>query len=76
VAAPLYAIGRFCSRHRWLAIPVWAVLATVLDHDPRRLVKEFGIGLAVAIAIDVTFVRFMLVPAAMVPAGERMWWPR
>ena len=44
----------------------------VLNGNP--VVKEFGIGLAAAIAIDVTLVRFILVPAVMVLGGERMWW--
>jgi RND superfamily putative drug exporter len=37
-------------------------------------VKEFGIGLAVAIAIDSTLVRCLLVPAVMVLLGEKAWW--
>jgi RND superfamily putative drug exporter len=34
----------------------------------------FGIGLAVAIAIDSTLVRCLLVPAVMVLLGEKAWW--
>ncbi len=30
MTAPLYAIGRFCSRHRWPTIAVWLVVAVVL----------------------------------------------
>jgi RND superfamily putative drug exporter len=44
----------------------------VLSGNP--VVKEFGVGLAVAIAIDATLVRCLLVPAIMVLAGRRMWW--
>ena len=40
----------------------------VLNGDP--LVKEFGVGLAVAIAIDATLVRCLLVPAIMVAHGR------
>jgi RND superfamily putative drug exporter len=44
----------------------------VLNGDP--VVKEFGVGLAVAIAIDSTIVRCLLVPAVMVLLGKRAWW--
>jgi RND superfamily putative drug exporter len=37
-------------------------------------VKEFGLGLAVAIAIDATVVRCLLVPAVMVLMGRANWW--
>jgi uncharacterized membrane protein YdfJ with MMPL/SSD domain len=37
-------------------------------------VKEFGLGLAVAIAVDATIVRCLLVPAVMVLAGDANWW--
>ena len=30
MTAPLYAIGRFCSRHHWPVIAVWVVLAVGL----------------------------------------------
>ena len=40
----------------------------VLNGDP--VVKEFGVGLAVAIAIDATVVRCLLVPAVMVLLGK------
>lgn len=38
------------------------------------LVKEIGFGLAVALALDATFVRFMLLPAAMQLLGSANWW--
>jgi putative drug exporter of the RND superfamily len=38
------------------------------------VVKQFGIGLAVAIAIDATVVRCLFVPAVMTLLGERCWW--
>jgi RND superfamily putative drug exporter len=44
----------------------------VLNGDP--VVKEFGIGLAVAIAIDATIVRCLLVPAVMTLLGRGSWW--
>ncbi|HEY6780414.1 MAG TPA: MMPL family transporter, partial [Thermoleophilaceae bacterium] len=38
------------------------------------VVKQFGVGLAVAIAIDATIVRCMLVPAIMTLFGDACWW--
>jgi RND superfamily putative drug exporter len=54
------------------AIMVCVFTSFVLNGDP--VVKEFGIGLAVAIAIDSTLVRCLLVPAVMVLLGARAWW--
>ncbi len=42
--------------------------------NDQRVVNLFGFGLAVAIAIDATLVRLILVPAAMAIAGPRAWW--
>ncbi|HLJ02575.1 MAG TPA: MMPL family transporter [Solirubrobacteraceae bacterium] len=36
--------------------------------------KEFGVGLAVAILIDATVIRTVLLPAVMTLLGERNWW--
>ncbi len=36
--------------------------------------KQFGVGLALAIAIDATLVRLVLVPALMRLMGARNWW--
>jgi putative drug exporter of the RND superfamily len=36
--------------------------------------KEFGFALAVAIAIDATLIRLLLVPALMRLLGDRNWW--
>jgi RND superfamily putative drug exporter len=54
------------------AIMVCVFTSFVLNGNP--IVKEFGVGLAVAIAIDSTLVRCLLVPAVMVLAGKLMWW--
>lgn len=42
--------------------------------NDQRVVNLFGFGLAVAIAIDATLVRMVLVPAAMAVVGRRAWW--
>jgi putative drug exporter of the RND superfamily len=44
----------------------------VLSGD--AVIKQFGVGLAVAIAIDATLVRCLFVPAAMTLMGDRCWW--
>jgi RND superfamily putative drug exporter len=36
--------------------------------------KEMGFGLAVAVLIDATIIRALLLPAAMTLLGERNWW--
>jgi RND superfamily putative drug exporter len=37
-------------------------------------VQQIGLGLAVAVAVDATIVRCVLVPATMTVLGERNWW--
>jgi putative drug exporter of the RND superfamily len=39
-----------------------------------RDLKVFGLGLAVAVLLDATLVRMVVVPAAMELLGERNWW--
>jgi RND superfamily putative drug exporter len=55
------------------ALIMVAVFASfILNGDPT--VKQFGVGLAVAIAIDATVVRTLLVPAVMILFGKSNWW--
>jgi putative drug exporter of the RND superfamily len=53
-------------------IMVCVFTSFVLNGDP--IVKQFGVGLAVAIAIDATIVRCLLVPAVMTLLGRASWW--
>jgi putative drug exporter of the RND superfamily len=39
-----------------------------------RVVKLFGLGLSMAVLIDATIVRMLLVPATMELLGDRNWW--
>jgi len=39
-----------------------------------RVVKLFGLGLSMAVLIDATIVRLLLVPATMELLGDRNWW--
>ena len=41
---------------------------------PERALKVFGLGMAVAVFIDATIVRLVLVPATMELLGDRNWW--
>ncbi|HEY1515377.1 MAG TPA: MMPL family transporter [Solirubrobacteraceae bacterium] len=53
-------------------IMVFVFGSFVLNGDPT--IKQFGIGLAVAVILDATVVRCLLVPALMVLIGERNWY--
>ena len=53
-------------------IMVSVFAAFVLSTDPTT--KQFGLGLAFAVAIDATIVRCLLVPALMVIIGKANWW--
>jgi putative drug exporter of the RND superfamily len=53
-----------------IMVAVFSIFATLSFVD----VKTLGIGLAVAVLIDATVVRGILVPAAMALLGERSWY--
>ena len=53
-------------------IMVSVFFAFILNGDPT--VKQFGVGMGVAVAVDATIVRCLLVPAVMVLAGPANWW--
>ena len=42
--------------------------------NPTPLIKMFGLGLAVAVAVDATLVRMILVPSLMEIFGKANWW--
>jgi len=55
------------------ALIMVAVFASfVLNGDPS--IKQFGVGLSVAVIVDATLVRCLLVPAAMALIGRAAWW--
>jgi putative drug exporter of the RND superfamily len=70
VADGLAATARVITAAAAIMIMVFAsfVLGDV------RVIKLFGMGLAVAILIDATIVRIVLVPATMELLGDRNWW--
>jgi len=53
-------------------IMVCVFMSFVIGDD--RSLKMFGLGLAVAVAIDATVVRMLLVPATMELLGDKNWW--
>jgi putative drug exporter of the RND superfamily len=53
-------------------IMVSVFFAFIINGDPT--VKQFGVGMGVAVAIDATLVRCLLVPAVMVLLGRANWW--
>jgi putative drug exporter of the RND superfamily len=42
--------------------------------EDNRVIKMFGLGLAVAVFLDATLVRMLLVPATMELLGAKNWW--
>jgi RND superfamily putative drug exporter len=54
------------------AIMVAVFLSFAISEE--RVVKEFGMGLAVAVFLDATLVRLILVPSAMQVLGKANWW--
>jgi putative drug exporter of the RND superfamily len=62
--------GRIITSAGLLMVIVFAGFSTgdMLD------IKEIGLALAVAVLVDATLVRMLLVPATMTLFGERNWW--
>ena len=55
------------------ALIMFCVFGAFVLGDDRSL-KLFGFGLAIAVLIDATIVRMLLVPATMELLGDRNWW--
>jgi len=70
VADGLAASARVITAAALIMVCVFA--AFVLGYD--RQLKLFGLGLAIAVFIDATIVRMVLVPATMELLGDRNWW--
>jgi len=50
------------------------VFGSFVIGDPLRILSVFGLGLAVAVLVDATVVRMVLVPAVMQLLGPANWW--
>jgi RND superfamily putative drug exporter len=70
VASGLASSARVISA----AAAIMVVVFLSFDLTPDVSVKQIGLGLAVAVAIDATVVRLVLVPAVMELLGRANWW--
>jgi putative drug exporter of the RND superfamily len=70
VAVGLQRSGRIITSAAALIVVVFAGFAA----GEVLAVKQLGVGLAVAVIVDATLVRTLLVPATMKLLGERNWW--
>jgi RND superfamily putative drug exporter len=66
----LATTGRVITSAAMIMVSVF--LAFVINGDPT--VKQFGLGMAVAVAVDATVVRCVLVPAIMALLGSAGWY--
>jgi RND superfamily putative drug exporter len=70
VVSGLVTSGRVITAAAMIMVFVFG--SFVLSGDPT--IKQFGIGLAVAVILDATVVRCLLVPALMLLMGKVNWW--
>jgi RND superfamily putative drug exporter len=70
VVRGLTASGRVITAAAAIMVAVFLGFATEVD----VVVKQLGLGMAVAITVDATLVRMVLVPATMRLLGHRNWW--
>lgn len=70
VANGLAATAKVISAAAAIMVVVFG--AFVLEND--RIIKLFGVGLSMAILLDATVVRMLLVPATMELLGDGNWW--
>src|SRR5207247_949541 len=70
VAAGLQRTGRVVTSAAILMMVVFAGFAA----GTQLTVKQLGLGLVLAVAIDATIIRMLLVPATMKLMGRWNWW--
>ncbi|WP_426507499.1 MMPL family transporter [Dactylosporangium sp. McL0621] len=70
VVRGLSATGRVISSAAAIMVAVFVGFAL----DPDVTVKMIGVGMAVAVFVDATLVRLVLVPATMALLGRANWW--
>jgi RND superfamily putative drug exporter len=66
----LATTGRVITAAALIMIVVFATFGL----GPDRVIKEFGLGLAMAVLLDAFVIRILLVPALMELAGRWAWW--
>jgi RND superfamily putative drug exporter len=70
VADGLAATARVITAAAAIMVVVFG--SFVLEDD--RVLRMFGLGLAVAVLLDATLIRMLMVPATMDLLGDRNWW--
>jgi RND superfamily putative drug exporter len=70
VAVGLQRSGRIITSAALLIVIVFSGFAA----GEVLAIKQLGVGLAIAVLVDATIVRTLLVPATMKLLGERNWW--
>jgi putative drug exporter of the RND superfamily len=71
VAAGVAATARVITAAAAIMV---CVFASFVINDPLRILNVFGLGLAVAVFVDATLVRMVLVPSIMQLMGDANWW--
>jgi RND superfamily putative drug exporter len=71
VADGLAVTGRIITA---AAAIMFCVFGSFVINDPLHILKVFGLGLAVAVLVDATLVRMVLVPSIMEILGPVNWW--
>ena len=71
VADGIAATGRVVTAAAAIMV---CVFGSFVVGDPVRILDVFGLGLAVAILVDATLVRMVLVPSIMELLGAANWW--
>ncbi|HZO05688.1 MAG TPA: MMPL family transporter, partial [Solirubrobacterales bacterium] len=56
------------------AAAIMLAVFIVFAGAPIATVSQLGIGLTVAVILDATVVRIVLLPALMLLLGDRVWW--
>ena len=70
VISGIATTGRVITSAALIMVSVF--FAFIINGDPT--VKQFGVGMGVAVAVDATLVRCLLVPAVMTLLGRSNWW--
>jgi RND superfamily putative drug exporter len=70
VVRGLASTGRVITSAAAIMVAVFVGFAL----DPDVTVKTLGVGMAVAVLLDATLVRMVLVPATMALIGRANWW--
>ncbi len=56
------------------AAAIMVVVFGAFLFSPDRMLKQFGLGLAVAVLLDAVIIRCLILPAVMQLLGKRAWW--